>query len=135
MIERRIPKDITKYESSQVLGLTTRQLIFTAPALALGFLSYYLICVKWGMDINVMIPVCLMVMLPFIIFGWVKPYGMRMEQYIGKALKNIFSDEPHRKYKENNAWTPVYAEMKQPEFRLTKSEKELAKNGKKRKKG
>ena len=41
MIDRNIPRDITKYETKLMLGLTTRQVCFFAPGVVLGIITFF----------------------------------------------------------------------------------------------
>lgn len=83
-IELPIPKDIRKYETKLIGPLTTRQTICIVPACALGALAYITLSKIAPRDLAMF--ACMLVIVPFIVFGWFKPYGIPLEKF----LKTVF---------------------------------------------
>ena len=117
-----IPKDIRKYEAKLVGPLSTRQTICAIIAsivavilyLSLDFLpsdaKYFVIFVG---------------AVPIMLFGWVKPFGMHLEEFLQAAFVSNILSPKYRLYKVNNP----YLQPKKP-----KTKKELKKYLKNRKK-
>lgn len=105
MIERTIPRDISKYESKQVLGLTTRQLCLFAPGAILGVITFFLLRESMS-DMAVLF--ALLVAMPFILFAACKPLGLPLEQYIKTALIPMFFAPTVRKYVTQSAYAPYF---------------------------
>lgn len=121
MIEIDIPKDIREYDSKLVGPFTTRQTICLVAGGAVAFAVYSLIKnIELPSDAQLIITGIFII--PFILFGWFKPYGMALEQFLKVALISNFIAPAKRIYEVNN----MYIEKKK---RLTKKEKEKKKKG------
>ncbi len=101
MIVKNIPKDIAKYESKLMLGFTTRQIVCVLPGIALGVAVYFLLNKYVG---ELAIVAALAVVLPFILFGTVKPLGMKMEKFLAVALLPLLLSPNNRKYASKNLY-------------------------------
>ena len=73
-IEREVPKDISRYESKLIGPLTTRQVICGIPGFGLAVGCYFLLQPYISNDVNFFID--MIVALPFLVCGWIKPYGI-----------------------------------------------------------
>lgn len=116
MIERPIPRDISKYESKQMLGLTTRQLCFGAPGVVFGVGAFFLLKGSIG-DMAIM--VALLVAAPFLLFAAFKPLGMPLEKFIKTELIPMLLAPTNRKYQTEN----TYAKIFKPETSASKDTK------------
>lgn len=97
-IERKINKDIANYKAKLIGPFTLRQIICLIPAIGIAALCL------WGLKdvipstearIYIMIPL----MLPFILFGWVKIYNQPLEKFLKSALVSMVLSPAKRKYK------------------------------------
>ncbi len=102
MIEIEVPKDITKYEAKLVASFTTRQVGCLAIAGVLAVPTFLAIRDVVPRDAATLI--VLILVLPFILLGWVKPYGMNFEQFVRTAfISNVLSPKK-RKYVTMNVY-------------------------------
>lgn len=116
MIQRQIPRDISKYEAKQMLGLTTRQLCLYIPGAALGVVVFFLTKGTVG---NTAIFLAMLVALPFILFASFKPLGLPLEQFIKTTLLPMLLAPANRRYKTEN----TYSNLLKPEPYTPKSKK------------
>ena len=103
MIEIEIPKDIRKYESKLVGPLTTRQTICAVITCATAFCIYKVTAFLPSDFRFILVGICVT---PFLLLGWVKPYGMKFEQFVSTAFVSTIISPKHRKYKTINAYAP-----------------------------
>jgi hypothetical protein len=133
MIEAQIPKDIRKYESKLVGPFTLRQLICFIIACVLALLAFRILKPLIGSS-NAS-TICLIIGIPPIAFGWVKPYGMTLEKFLQSALIGNVLAPKKRKYKTRNTFRKVETKlekMNDKEFKKRiKMEQKLAKTNKK----
>jgi len=102
MIEIEVPKDITKYEAKLVASFTTRQVGCLAIAGVLAVPSFLLLRDVLPRDAATLL--ILIIVLPFILLGWVKPYGMNFEQFVRSAfISNVLAPKK-RKYVTMNVY-------------------------------
>ena len=95
-IERKIPKDISKYESKLIGPFTTRQVVFGIPGLGLGIGCFFLLQPYLSNDVNFFID--LVVALPFLCCGWIKIHGVPFEKFVSIVFVSMFLSPKHRKY-------------------------------------
>lgn len=105
MIDIRIPKEIRSYEAKFVGPLTMRQTICVAVGLIVCVFVYN-IC-KSFIPRDLMLFILIFPAAAIFCFGWVKPYGMKFEQFFFSAVRNNFIAPRRRKYKTVN----THAEM------------------------
>lgn len=108
MFEIQIPKDIRTYDAKLIGPFTTRQTICVGIGSLLAIIAYNTIGQFVSQDLRIFI--CLVVVLPALLAGWVKPYGMPFEKYALVILTTHILAPKYRKYKTINAF-----EMKTPE--------------------
>lgn len=81
-VTRKTQKDIGQYEPKFIGPFTLRQSI----SLGLGAALCFVVCTSSissnGIDATSLFTICFTIMIPFFIFGWVKPYGLRIEDFI-----------------------------------------------------
>lgn len=126
-IEREIPKDISKYEPKFAGPFTIRNLVFGIPGIALAVGCHFLLRPFVPNDVNFFINI--LVCLPFILCGWVKPYGVPFEKYISIVFVSLVLAPKHRKYRTEN----LYSDLKESQ-QTDPAQKNKKKKRKKRKK-
>lgn len=124
MVSRHTQKDVGKFESKLIGPFTTRQTIFVGAAAVVDLLLYNILGV-FGLDQASRIGVCAIISIPLIACGYVKPYGMKMEEFIYQYYIYKICAPPIRKY-ETHTWLDDYKEELSP-----KEQKEQEKKKKK----
>ena len=81
MIEIEIPKDINKYEAKLIGPFTTRQTACFVIACALGIPAFTSLK-HYGVPQDMCMLITILIFLPAILVGWVKPYGMKFEKFL-----------------------------------------------------
>lgn len=109
MIERKIPRDISKYEAKLMLGLTTRQVVLGAPGVALAVAVFFLFKDKVG---DLALFFALLTALPFLAFAAFKPLGMPLEKFIKTAMLPLLFAPANRRYKTENTYASELPEAK-----------------------
>lgn len=104
-IEREIPKDISKYEPKFAGPFTIRNLVFGIPGIALAVVCHFLLRPFVPNDVNFFINI--VVALPFLLCGWVKPYGIPFEKYISIVFISLVLAPKHRKYHTENLYNDL----------------------------
>ena len=99
MLEAQIPKDIRKYDAKLVGPFTTRQLICFVGGSLVSYGCYKLLGSNLG---DTTLTICSIAAAPFILFGWVKPYGMVFEKFFKTAFVSTVLAPKNRKYKIKN---------------------------------
>lgn len=102
MIEIEITKDIRKYESKLVGPFTTRQTICAAIACVIAYIVFRAL---EFLAIDIRLFVITIFISPLLFLGWIKPYGMKFEQFISTAFASTFIAPRIRKYKTINAFS------------------------------
>lgn len=130
MIEMEIPKDIRKYESKLIGPFSTRQTVCVVAAgvfaLILGKGFTFL-----PTDMKYMLIGVLCV--PILAFGWIKPYGMKLEQFLSTAITTTLLSPKKRLYMTNNIYMsrakPIgMVTLNPPKKKKDKKEKPRAKS-------
>lgn len=108
MIEIRITKEITDYEPKLLGPLTLRQ----SACVAAGAPLCYLIIRYLGplLTTEVAMFFCFIPAGIAYAFGWARPYGMKMEQFLRSVFVNRFLAPTHRKYKCRNVHEMVISD-------------------------
>lgn len=112
-IDIRIPKEIRNYETKFVGPLTMRQTICVAIGLIVCVLVYNLCKVFIPRDL--MLFMLIFPAAAIFCFGWVKPYGMKFEQFFFSAVRNNFIAPRKRKYKTVNRHMEMLKSVKKAE--------------------
>ena len=124
MIDKKIPRDISKYKAKLMLGLTTRQVVLFAPGAALALLTYFLTRDYLG-DMSIFLG--LIVATPFILFAAFRPLGLPLEQFIKSALLPMFLAPTNRRYEIQNTYSNVF-NTTQPSQKKKNKKKFVSKN-------
>lgn len=107
MIEIKIPKEITEYKSKFLFGLTVRQFLSLAGALAVCIPLYI-----WGKDFmpeDLVSWVIMLVGIPLLAFGFFRFHGMNFENFLLLLIRQKFIEPQRRKYIE----LPVFWECRE----------------------
>lgn len=96
-IEKKIPRDISRYEAKLIGPFTTRQICFGVPGILLGIGAFLLLKQYLTSDVNFFVSAS--VALPFLCCAAVKPYGIPFEKYVSIVFVSQFLAPKHRKYK------------------------------------
>lgn len=108
MIDRNIPRDISKYETKLMLGLTARQVCFFAPGVVLGIITFFATKAFLG---NLALALAIIVAAPLIIFGTVKPLGLPMEKFISTTMLPLLLAPKYRRYKIENTYEQAFKDI------------------------
>lgn len=120
-IEMEIPKDITKTKKKFVGPLSFRQCIMVVPAVLLDWGAYK---VMKGLEVSsdTMLPIMLLIMLPFLAFGWIELYGLPLEKFLAVSFKSTVLSPQKRLYKTHNYYQSAAVEFS-PQFKKSKKKK------------
>lgn len=88
MIEVRIPKEITEYKEKILLGMSLRQLICFAIAIATSFGAFFLL--KGMFSFSTLGTIIMIINIPTIAVGFLKKNGFTMEEWIPIVLNQKF---------------------------------------------
>ena len=98
MIEIKIPKEIRDYKEKFLFGLTVRQFIFLAAALAICVPLYVFGKDYLGSDIVSWI--IIIVAIPILAFGFFRFEGMPFERFLAILYRQKWAEPQKRKYEE-----------------------------------
>lgn len=102
MVTRHTQKDVGHFESKLIGPFTTRQTIFVGIAIVVDVLVYNIIK-GLGLDVANTIAVCGIIDVPFIACAYIKPYGMKMEEFLEQFyIYKICA--PSIRYTETHTW-------------------------------
>ena len=125
MFETRVPKDIRKYETKIMGPLTLRQVSCVAIALFLDFILYIAVVAPLNVSAEVILYGVMIIDLPILCFGWLKPAGMPLERYITHVL--IYNYLSPTKRKAKNEIIKTNYQAKQMTSRRRKEVKRIMK--------
>jgi len=101
MIEVDMTKDIRKYDTKVIAGLTTRQLACIGIACLYGVPLFFLL---GGLDISVRLFIAILCMAPTIACGWCDAYGMHLELFVKECLLNKLTKPQKVGYRSENRY-------------------------------
>ena len=127
MIEIEIPKDINKYKAKLVGPFTTRQTICFVLACILAVPTFLFLRDKVPTDLASIVTI--VICIPFILVGWVEPYGMSFEKFAQAAFVSNFISPSKRKYVTMNQ----YEKLINPDFSYETVRKSISPSKKERK--
>ena len=134
MVEVQIPKDVRKYKTKVVGPLTLRTLICSIIAVLCAIVGWQVAHHAFGIEkISDAGGICMIFMLPAIIFGWISPYGMSMEVFLASTIISMFLTPKHRKYIVDNTYENLLKEINKEEDELLAQRAKLLKQNKKKK--
>lgn len=122
MIELEIPQDIRKFETKLFGPFTTRQAICFIIAAVVSFAMYGILGKLMPQDVCFF--VILVIDLPVLLCGWVKPYGMPFEKFAQTAVTTTLISPPVRKYVTENKFSDkIEEDKKEKETRKARMKK------------
>jgi hypothetical protein len=107
MIEKPIPKDISKYQAKLMLGLTTRQACLYIPGVIAAVVVFFALKSTIG-DLALFLGI--LTACPFILFAAFKPLGLPLEKFLTTAMLSMLLAPVNRRYKTENTY---YKTLKQ----------------------
>lgn len=125
MIERKIPRDISKYETKLMLGLTTRQLVIGGPGVALAVGVFFL--TKESLGSSALL-IAILTALPFLLFAAFKPLGMPLEMFIKTAMLPLLLAPANRRYQTDNTYNKVLVSESRSMYNKNKKSQFISKN-------
>lgn len=108
MIEIRITKEITDYEPKLLGPLTLRQTLCVAAGAPVCYIIIKYLAPSLTREVAMFF--CFIPAAFAYAFGWARPYGMKMEQFLKSVFVNRFLAPSHRKYKCRNVHEMVIAD-------------------------
>ena len=111
MIEIEVPKDITKYESKLVGAFTGRQVACLVIAAGIGIPLFLFLTKNNAVHVprDFALFAVMLVMIPAVLMGWFKPYGMNFEQFVKVTFVSNVLSPKRRKYVTKNSYEYVDA--------------------------
>lgn len=100
MKDIKIPKEVSSYEAKLIGSLTARQAASLSVGTVLIFLTY--VFLRDYFYAPIIIIVCSIILIPFIGFAWLKPYGVKIEK-IAKLIVTSRLRSSKRGYKISNS--------------------------------
>lgn len=110
MIEKPIPKDISKYQTKLMLGLTTRQVLLFFPGVTIAVIVFFLLKSSIG---DLALFFALLTACPFILFAGFRPLGLPLEKFISTALLPMLLAPTNRRYKTKNSYIEALKQINQ----------------------
>lgn len=110
MIERPIPKDISKYQTKLMLGLTTRQVLLFFPGVIAAVIVFFSFKSSIG---DLALFLALLTACPFILFAGFKPLGLPLEKFITTAMLPMLLAPANRRYKTENTYAKAIKQLNQ----------------------
>lgn len=107
MIEVTVNKDIRKNETKFLGPFNVRQCI--AIAIALSYSIPLALVLKIDITFRILIP--MMLAIPVILCGWIKPFGMHFEFFVARMLYLFFLTPPKRKTVPGNIYKREYQKL------------------------
>lgn len=105
MIEKPIPKDISKYQAKLMLGLTTRQVCLYIPGVIAAVVVFFSLKSIIG-DLALFLGI--LTACPFILFAALKPLGLPLEKFLTTAMLSMFLAPMNRRYKTENTYYKTF---------------------------
>lgn len=123
MIEVQMSKDIKEYEPKIIAFFTRRQVICIIIAACYAIPLYFLLDYL-ELEISVSIPIVGVSLLPAIVCGWVKMYGMPFETFFFKCILPSLFYPTKRRYEDKNVFEEFKPEdITKPGFKQAKRHK------------
>lgn len=100
MIEIKVPKEITKYETKLIGPFTSRQCIVLL--ICVPIVAFCYVTASSYVDSSIAGYLCMPVGAIGALFGWYKPYGLPFEKYLKSVFVSSFLAPTVRVYKTEN---------------------------------
>lgn len=129
MIQTRVPRDLRSYETKVIGTFTLRQLVSIIFIIVADFVFYNLIIKHMHLSQDIIFWVYFLMDTIPVAFGWWKPMGMRMENYLKYVFCNLFLS-PANKAHRKSQFTQIHVEYTPKEIRKSnKRMKQAIKSG------
>lgn len=125
MIEKNVPRDMSKYEAKLIGPFTTRHVVCLVPGAIVAVLAFFALKGVLG---DAALLVSTVLALPFGLCGMYKPYGIPFERYAKTVFYSVVLSPTKKKYKSENTYS-AWFDVKEPED--ANKGKQKAKNKKK----
>lgn len=99
-MEVKIPKEIRNYTEAIFFGLTLRQLLFSATAVAVAVFLFFTF--RGSMHLEALSWLCILGALPFAAMGFIRYHGMTFEQFVWSVIKSEILMPIHLLFKSKN---------------------------------
>lgn len=126
MIEMQMPQDILKYKPKFIANLSFREAGFAAVGLVATFSSEYYWFFSLGRQAVAVGGTC--VFLPFLLFGFKRPFGQRLEKVLFQVIMDNFIAPVKRRKETRHPEFEKYEKMRVWEFRNDPNSKKKSKN-------
>ena len=101
-MEIKINKEIRDYTESMFFGLSIRQLVFSAAAIGVAVLLYFVL--RDALGTETVSWVCILGAAPFAAMGFVKYHGMNAEQLLWAVFKSEVLEPKELTFVPENAY-------------------------------
>ena len=101
-MEIRVNKEIQDYKEAIFMGLSLRQLFFSALAAAAALLLYFSFHDLLGTELVSWL--CILGVLPFALLAFFRYHGMTFEQFLRAYIRSEFMCPTRLKYKSENLY-------------------------------
>lgn len=108
MLRIPINKEIREYRETMIWGLTLRQSLFSALAIAAAVLSYLYLSPLLGDEATSW--VCVLAAAPFALLGFYKYNGMPAEKVLAAWLRSMVQMPKVLLFKPTNIWMEICAD-------------------------
>ena len=105
--EVKINKEIRDYTESILFGLSLRQSIFSILACGSACIIYFLCSDKLGQEVTSWL--CMLGVLPFACFGFIRFQGMHMEEIISTAFYSLLLNNAQLINKPFNLYEVIFS--------------------------
>lgn len=121
MIECAIPQDILKYKTKFIGNFTVREVACLSVGTAVGLTCYFTLF--GGLSSTTKMYASAICMVPFFLFGFLKPLGQPLEKFLAQVIFDNFVCPPIRKYEVRY---PEYEKFQRTGVLDTEKEKQSA---------
>ena len=120
MFQVQIPKDIEKYEAKWIGPFNGRQCVCIGIGVLIGVPIFLFLNSVFDSQVAIiaLVPIATIIF-PF---GWLKPFGLKFEQFLKIALVSNVIAPAHRLYKTKSAYEVYNYKHKPHKWKLPKSE-------------
>ena len=130
MIEIEIFEDIKDQPTKLIGPFTTRQTVCAVAALGLGYITYKVMNGVFGEGNSYTWLAIMLVCIPSILLGWIKPYGLPFEKFANNMLFTYLIPPKKRLYKSVTTYDDFEALIEAEELAAQNAEQAKAKKSK-----
>ena len=108
-MEVKINKDIREFSESVFLGLSVRQLVFSALAIGVAVLLYFTL--RSSMDTETVSWLCILGAAPFAAMGFVRYHGMSAERLLWTFFRSEVLEPGELPFASKNAYFEAFRDI------------------------